>query len=331
MGVNLRLIAGLLAATPALSAGAEPNERRQDVILVVGAAGAEEYGSMFTTWADKWRDAAERAGANIVQIGRSKAKSSDRQQLRNTLEAGGRPDCELIWIVLLGHGTYDGTAAKFNLRGPDVTAAELSDWVTPLDTPTVIINCASSSGPFVNVLAAEDRVVISAAKSGFELNFARFGGFLADAITDPAADLDKDDQVSLLEAYLTACRRVNEYYENDDRLVTEHALLDDNGDGLGTPASWFRGLRATQRAESGAELDGTRAHQVHLLPSSREANMPRKSRDQRDNLERQLATLREQKVTMDESEYFAQLEELMLKLARLYHGGQEADDLSVDE
>ena len=32
---------------------------------------------------------------------------------------------DLLLIVLLGHGTYDGDVAKFNLVGPDLTAA---DW-----------------------------------------------------------------------------------------------------------------------------------------------------------------------------------------------------------
>ena len=172
--------------------------------------------------------------------------------------------------MLIGHGTFDGHTAKFNLRGPDVTAEELAEWLKPLKRPLAVINCASASAPFINRLAGENRVVITATKSGDEQNFARFGQYISAAIADPAADLDKDGQVSLLEAYLTACRQVAEFYEQEARLATEHALLDDNGDGLGTPAAWFRGLRATQRAKDGAALDGTRAHQFHLVASDRE-------------------------------------------------------------
>ena len=115
-----------------------------------------------------------------------------------------------------------------------------------------------------------NRIVVTATKSGNEMNFARFGQYLAEAIADPRADLDKDGQVSLLEAFLTASGRVEEYYRTHAQLATEHALLDDNGDRLGTPADWFRGVRATKRAKDGAQLDGLRAHQLHLIPSDRE-------------------------------------------------------------
>ena len=121
-------------------------------------------------------------------------------------------------------------------------------------------------------------MVITATKSGYETNFARFGQYLAEAIADPHADLDKDGQVSLLEAFLTASSRVDEYYRTHSQLATEHALLDDNGDKLGTPPNWFHGVRATQRAKDGAALDGTRAHQLHLIPSDRERGIPVETR-----------------------------------------------------
>ena len=103
------------------------------------------------------------------------------------------------------------------------------------------------------------------------MNFARFGQYLAEAIADPRADLDKDGQVSLLEAFLTASNRVERVLSHPiAQLATEHALLDDNGDRLGTPADWFRGVHATKRAKDGAAPDGIRAHQFHLIPSDRE-------------------------------------------------------------
>src|SRR5213075_927990 len=98
------------------------------------------------------------------------------------------------------------------------------------------------------------RVIVAAARSGYEQNYARFGQYMAEAIADPTADLDKDGQTSLLEAFLTASRRVAEYYATEGRMVTEHALLDDNGDGFGTPADWFRGIRAVKAAKDGAPL-----------------------------------------------------------------------------
>ena len=220
--------------------------------------------------------------------------------------------------MLIGHGTYDGREAKFNLRGPDVTDLELSEWLAPFKRPVVIINCASASGPFINRLSGNNRVVVTATKSGYEMNFARFGQYLAEAIADQRADLDKDGQVSLLEAFLTGSSRVDEYYRTHSQLATEHALLDDNGDRLGTPANWFRGVRATKRAKDGAQLDGIRAHQLHLIPSDRERGIPAEIRQRRDQLELSIAALRDQKGKLGEEEYYVRLEKLMVELARLY-------------
>jgi hypothetical protein len=253
------------------------------------------------------------------------AASTDAALLQQFLaDHAARTDAEPLWIVLIGHGTFDGAEAKFNLRGPDVAAKQFAEWLAPIKTPVALVNCASASAPFINAASGPGRVVIAATKSGFEQNFARFGKYLAAAVNDDAADLDKDGQTSLLEAYLTACRGVAEFYSGDQRLATEHALLDDNGDGLGTPADWFRGVRATQRAKEGASLDGLRAHQLHLVRSDRETGMPREMRERRDALELQLAALRDKKTELGDEVYYAQLKPLLVELAELYAGAGEA-------
>src|SRR5262249_49838176 len=137
-----------------------------------------------------------------------------------------------LWLVFIGHGTYDGKTAKFNLCGPDISADELATAMKPCRRPLVVIQCASASGPFLKALSAPGRVVIAATRSGYEVNVTRFGDFMARAIADPTADLDKDGQTSLLEAFLMAARQVEQSYKDQGRLMTEHALLDDNGDGL---------------------------------------------------------------------------------------------------
>lgn len=134
---------------------------------------------------------------------------------------------------------------------------------------------------------------------------------------DPAADLDKDEQTSLLEAYLLASSRLREFYKKEGRLATEHALLDDNGDKLGTPADWFQGLRVVKRSKAGAAADGSLARQFVLVRSPREEQIPATIREQRDALERQLAELRERKGTLPAADYFAQLEALLVQLAKL--------------
>lgn len=292
---------------------------RPSVLVVVGAEGAPEYGRQFRQWAGRWEEAARRANAEFAQIGLDKpGRADDRELLKQQLAGLAGETREPLWLVLIGHGTFDGKTARFNLRGPDFTPAELAGWLKALDRPIAIINCASSSAPFLNELSGPGRVVVTAAKSGHELNFARFGGYLSAAIADPRADLDKDDQVSLLEAFLLAAAQVREFYDKEGRLATEHALLDDNGDALGTPADWFQGVRAVKSAKSGANPDGLRASQLHLIRSTREERLSPAARARRDELEQELARLRERKTELAEDEYFKLLEPLLVEMARLY-------------
>jgi len=299
-------------------ATAEPAER-PCVIVVTGAPGEAEYGAEFARAADLWVAAATKGSAEVIRIGAdAEGEVSDNERLQRALEERGKAGREPLWLVLIGHGTFDRREAKFNLRGPDVSDAELAGWLKAATRPVAVIHGGSSSGPFLGKLSGPDRIVVTATRSGEESNYARFGRFLAEAIGEPAADLDKDGQTSLLEAYLTAGGRVEEFYKGDARLATEHALLDDNGDGLGTPADWFRGVRAVKRAAEGAPLDGLRAHQLHLVAGEREREMSPEARQRRDELEREVAALREKKGELPEDEYYAKLEALMVELARIH-------------
>ena len=304
-------------APDAAGTGPEPVDR-PCVVVVVGAPGTPEYEAQFRRWADQWRAAAAKASADLVAIGLAvEAVGTDRERLRSAL-AGKASGREPLWVVLIGHGTFDGREAKFNLRGPDVTDAELADWLGAVKRPVALLDCSSASGPFLNRLSGENRVVVTATRSGNEQNFARYGEYLAEAIADERADLDKDGQVSLLEAFLTAGNRVGDYYRTHAQLATEHALLDDNGDKLGTPPDWFRGVRATRRAKDGAPLDGIRAHQLTLIPGDREREMPPETRRRRNELELAIAALRDEKPRLSDDAYYARLEPLMAELARLY-------------
>jgi hypothetical protein len=296
---------------------------RASVLIVVGASGSPDYAGQFSQWAELWQAAAAKAGAESILIGRSQeAGTTDRDRLHSTTLEKASSGREPLWIILIGHGTFDGREAKFNLRGPDVSDSEFAQWLSPSQRPIVVVNCASGSSPFINRLSGQNRIVVTATKSGYELNFARFGEFIAQSIGDERADLDKDGQVSLLEAFLMASSRVNEYYRNHSQLATEHALLDDNGDGLGTPADWFSGTRATRRAKDGASLDGPRAHQLHLITSDRERRMPAELRHRRDQIELSVAALRNQKDKLGEDVYYRRLEDLMVELARIYRDVQ---------
>jgi hypothetical protein len=288
------------------------------VVVVLGASGTPEYETVFQECAEQWRAAAEKGNASFVLVGKGDDKETDRERFRKLLGEQSKVADAPLWIVLLGHGTDDGREARFNLRGPDFTARELAEWLAPVKRPVAVVNCASASGSFVNHLSGPNRVVVAATRSGSESNYARFGQYLSAAIDDPKADIDRDAQVSLLEAFLTASYRVGEFYRSEGRLATEHALLDDNGDKLGSAADWFQGVRAVKRAKDGAAVDGVRAHQWHLVPSERERAIPPAIRQRRDELEQSIASLCEQKAKLGEDEYYARLEKIMLELARLY-------------
>ncbi|MHC4406182.1 MAG: hypothetical protein ACYTG0_41635 [Planctomycetota bacterium] len=299
---------------------AAEEDERPTVMIVVGAPGAPEYGEPFREWADRWQRAAEQNGVKCLRFGDGPAgEETDLARLEALLAAEPKQSAEALWLVLLGHGTFDGRVAKFNLRGSDVSAAQLAQWLAPFKRPVAVVNCASASAPFINRLSGPGRAIVTATKSGFEYNYARFGDFLSKAIADPAADLDKDEQTSLLEAFLSASAGVVEFYQQEARLATETALIDDNGDRLGTPAGWFRGTRTTRRAKDDASPDGSLAGRFHLARSRLEQRMPPEVRARRDELERALAALRQGKTDeTDEDAYYARLEPLLVELARLY-------------
>jgi hypothetical protein len=289
------------------------------IIIVVGAPGESQFAEAFESWTINLQKACEIAGARHTVIGLDSApQTNDLARLQALLAAEPRETTSELWLILIGHGTFDGKDAKFNLRGPDFSAQELASWLEPFNRPLVIVNTASASGHFLNPLSGSNRIVITATRSGHEENFARFGQFFSSAITDPAADLDKDGQVSLLEAFLQASHSVAEFYKTEGRLATEHALIDDNGDGLGTPSDWFQGVRAVKKTASGNLPDGLRAHQIHLVSSELEQKLSPALRARRNEIELAVLKLRDSKAKMPLDEYYQKLEPLLIELAHLY-------------
>jgi hypothetical protein len=242
--------------------------------IVRGCVRERDYGEAFARWAENWQKAGAAARAHVTTIGVGTSKSTDAAELEKALQSEPIEGFDPLWLVLLGHGTATANDAKFNLRGDDLSVNTLAGWLKPFRRPVVIVNAFSASGAFLNPLAGADRIIITATRSGSENNFSRLGKYLSEAIADPSADLDHDGQTSLLEAWVSAAQSVADFYKSEGRLATETSLLDDNGDGLGTPADWFRGIRVVKKSSDKAP-DGLRAHQMHLVPSAADRSLRR--------------------------------------------------------
>jgi hypothetical protein len=308
-----------------LSVGSFAEEVRKatrdvDVVVVLGAQGTEEYGKRFKEAADAWQGACAKAAAKFEIIGTAKDNADDAKLLEERLKAEHAKTTGALWLVFIGHGTFDGREAKFNLRGADVTPAQIAAWLKPVKREVVFIDTASASAPFAKAVAGPNRICVSATKSADEVFYARFGEFFAKAVGGlPEADVDQDRQVSVLEAFLHASKQVAEFYVTDGRLATEHAIIDDNGDGVGTRAEVFQGVVAGKTAE-GSKPDGERARQVSLVLSEDDARLAEAARARRDEMERMIRALAGKKSAMKEADFYREMEKLMLELARIYDG-----------
>jgi hypothetical protein len=323
IGSYSKVLAFCLLACAGSSTLAGSDNERGDLIVVQGAGGEGQYEAAFAEWAAVWRQVAADNVLKLHAIGPGTAEVADREVLHETLTRLAAQPERPLWLVLIGHGTYFQNHAKFNLAGPDISADELAEWLQPLRRPTAVVNCASCSAPFLDRLSGPERVVITATRSGAEHNYARFGQYLAEAIQSEGTDIDHDGAVSLLEAFLTASNRTQAFYQDEGRLATEHALLDDNGDRTGTSADFFRGIHVTGQPEGTAAVDGVKAHQWMLARISDLPLLPPEKLQRRDELEAAISALRQSKVTMKEEEYFQQLEVHLVELARLYEAGGE--------
>ena len=272
--------AALLAVSLALAAGAAPAAAQQTHLLVVtGLGGEADYTEQFHEWATTLLDAAATRYAvptgTITYLGEKPDLDPDRIADRSSREnvaaavdaiAGRAAPGDHVVIVLFGHGSF-AEEARINLPGRDLSADDFADLLDRLDVGHVtFVNTASASGPFVEKLSGENRVVMTATRSGGQRNASMFGGFFVEAFAagEPDADQNKDERVSMLEAFEYARIRVEQTFETDGLIATEHALLDDNGDGDGSgepdPLGGDGTVARTLFFTSGADLRADMAH-----------------------------------------------------------------------
>lgn len=243
---------------------------------------------------------------------------STREQVIESLQSLSRrmEEGDLLWVVLIGHGSYRDQRSKINLPGPDLTDEQWTAALAsvPPDRQLVFVNTASASGGFLETLSGDGRVIVTATKSAGQRNSTVFPTFFAAAFAERTADADQDGFVSVLEAFDYANQEVERHYEDQNLLRTEHALLDDNGDRTGTrdPTS-LGGEDGTGDGLLAARLvlGASALSRIERTPEN-EALIARRA-----DLQRQLDDLRRSKASLPEKDYFDQLQGLLVEIARL--------------
>lgn len=310
-----------LSSNPAIA------QKIPEIAIIQGAPGEEAYAKKFQRWSDNFSQACKDANRPVLQVNKSKGSKTPKQQIENWLQSHSDTPQNPLWIFLIGHGTYDGKSAKFNLNGPDISATELKSWLQPLkERPVLIINTASSSAPFLTKLSGENRIILTATRSGSEYNSTQLANFLSQNINNPESDLDKDGQTSLLEAWLYSNRELADHYKKDGRIQNEHSLIDDNADSKGTQPKDFTGILPKQKEGDKRPPDGFRAHQFHLKPSDFEKSLSPEQRKKRDALELEIHQLRLQKSKFPEDEYYQKLEGLLRDLGKIYLSAESSEN-----
>ena len=293
------------------------------ILLISGLGGEAEYTEAFHGWLSRFADAAtEKYGVppeRITYLGERTELDPTRIRARSTAEniraafveigASMAPADELV-VLLAGHGTFRNNEARFNIPGPDLSPEDLDGLLDGLGQRRItFVNTATASGPFVAALSAPNRTIIAATRSGRERNLTRFGLHFVDAFADDGADVDKDARVSMLEAFGYALREVEREYEGGNLILTEHAVLDDNGDGEGSrEVDELAGDGALARTVFLASLGGAEAGGV-VSPELRALH------EEKAAIEASIADLRRVKEQLPPERYEDELEELLVELA----------------
>jgi len=241
----------LLVSAAWVSPGGGPRPldgQETHVLIVSGLGGAEEYRQRFSDLAVELHAALigryDHSPDRIVVLTERPEMApgvvKDRSTRDNVLAAmgemaGSAAAGDHVLLVLIGHGTAQGEEARFNLPGPDLSVEDVAAALGAFDDEIVaVIHTGSASGGFVQPLSGPNRIIVAATRTARERNATEFPRFFVEAVAGDAADLDKDGRISVLEAFQYASAEVERYYGDENELLTEHAVLDDNGDGKGS-------------------------------------------------------------------------------------------------
>ena len=284
-------------------------------LVVSGAAGGEKYAAQHQKWRDDLvaalRNTFVFSEANVVTLAEAgpdatKATAENVRKLLGDLRRRVTRD-DLLLVVLIGHGTFDGEVAKFNLIGPDLTATEWKALLDGIPGRLVVVNTTESSYPFLEELSQRGRIVITATDSVAQRFATVFPEHFVRAISDLSSDFDKNGRVSVWEAFTAASNGVKLYYEQRGQLSTERPVLDDNGDKVGREAQAPGPDGTLARATYFDAEPGTITADVALAGLQR----------RRAALEAELEELKAKKEALATEDYEAQLERILVELARV--------------
>jgi len=302
-----------------------PVDANKFALIINGAGGEPEYAKQFEQWTTELSTVlSEQYGFDSKQIKVLTEKPAGPTGARSTAEEVKRTFATLktqldanniLFVFLIGHGSFDGKESKFNLVGPDLSATEYNTLLTALPTRRVVVfNMSSASGEFIKSLAAKGRIVITATRNGQETNATRFTGFFIAALNANDADTDQDGHTSVLEAFIYANRLTGDFYKRAGRLASEHAQFDDNGDGVGR-----------EKVEAGEGLLARATYLDSLSVDDAAASVATgKLIKERARLEGEIEQLIARKTSMAEAEYEANLERLFVELAKVNRSIKQA-------
>jgi hypothetical protein len=279
-------------------------------VTVAGLGGEPDYEQRFTA-AAKDLDRIFKSASSTPHVYTLTGPQSTAPNLKETLESiarSARPEDDFV-LVLIGHGSFDGVDYKFNLVGPDLTAAEIAAMCDRIPAKRqLIVDTTSASGGAVAAFERPGRAVVSATKSGTEKNATVFARYWVEALQDPEADTNKSDSISAMEAFVYATKKAAGFYDSQKRLATEHAVFDDIGHG-----------EPVRDAGNGQGALMANFTLVLLGTSKQAANDPAKRAllAKKEELEQKIDTLKYQKAAMDPADYKQQLTIALLELAKV--------------
>ena len=298
-----RLVATLaLAAALVSPVRSAATAQRVHVLIITGLSGEPQYRAPFLRVAAQLADSARSrwgvADSSLVVLGEDPAADPRHITGRSTREEVAQAFLRLskraapgdvVLVFLNGHGAGEGATSRVNLPGPDPTAADYATWIAGFARQTVVfVNVASGSGDFVPVLAGKGRVIVTASRTGIERNESIFAGPFVRGLTGTEADADKDGRVSVFEAFDFVRKDVARTYEEEKKMLTEHAVVSDSA------------LARTV---------------TFGLPSAKADPRIAALVAERQDLESQVLSLRSRKATTDSTAYEQELERLLLLVA----------------